>query len=106
VLAAEIGAWAIEQEAQRLRVFLELVLALADGREWDAVRRELDVIPSGAETAIRATAGEVIDRAERLRENTRNTRQPTRTFVVSTAAAVSVAIDSKQSTSPPCGGVS
>ena len=37
---------------------------------------------------------------------TQKTRQPTRTRVVSTAAADSVAMDSKQSPSPPCGGVS
>jgi len=52
VRTAEVGATSIEQEADYLGVLLELVLALADGWEGDAVRRELDFVPSRAEAAI------------------------------------------------------
>src|SRR5207247_706097 len=69
--AAEIRATAIEQEPQRLGVLLELVLTHGDRWEGDAVRRELDLVPSRPEAAVRAAAAEVIDRAQRLRENTR-----------------------------------
>src|SRR2546423_956206 len=67
--AVEVCARAIEQQADNLGVFLQLVLALADGWEWNAIRRELDLVPSRPETAIGASVGKVIDRAERLREN-------------------------------------
>src|SRR5438093_8681949 len=71
VRTGEIGAAAIEQETQSLGVLLELVLALGDRWERHPVRRELHLIPSRPETAIGAAAGEVIDRAERLREHAR-----------------------------------
>src|SRR6266550_2216987 len=66
VRAVEVGATSIEQETQRLRVFLELILALGDGRERDAVRRELDLVPSRADAAIGPPARKMVDGADRF----------------------------------------
>src|SRR5207245_200119 len=69
VRAVEVGATPIEQETQRLGVFLELVLALRDGRERYAIRREFDLVPAGADAAIGAPVGEMVDGAERFRQD-------------------------------------
>jgi hypothetical protein len=52
----------IEQEAEALRV----LLAHADAREVQAERLGLDVVPAGADAAVDAPAGEMIDRPQRL----------------------------------------
>src|SRR5438477_3247391 len=69
--AVEVGATTIEQESQGLRVFLELILAPRDGRKRDAVGGELDLVPPRADSAIGAPSREVVDGAERLRQDTR-----------------------------------
>ena len=69
VRAVEVGATPIKQETQRLRVFLELILALGDGRERNAVRRELDLVPSRADAAIGPPARKMVDGAERFRQD-------------------------------------
>src|SRR5207237_1418429 len=66
VRAVEVGATSIEQETQRLRVFLELVLAFRDAGERYAVRREFDLIPSRADPAIGPPARKMVDGAERV----------------------------------------
>ena len=43
----------------------------ADRWERNAVRRELDLVPPRAETAIGASVGKVIDRGDRFREHAR-----------------------------------
>jgi len=50
-----------------LRVLLEHVLADADARKLEAERCRLDVVPAGADAAIDAAAGEMVDRRQRLR---------------------------------------
>src|SRR5438876_7539415 len=69
--AVEVGATTIEQESQGLRVFLELILAPRDGRKRDAVGGELDLVPPRADSAIGAPPREVVDGAERLRQDPR-----------------------------------
>src|SRR5947209_4866675 len=69
VRAAEVRAPLVEEQPQDLRVLLELVLALADRRERQAVRRELRFVPADAEPAVGTPAREVIDGAHGLGEH-------------------------------------
>jgi hypothetical protein len=65
VRAALLG---IEQHAHDLRILFQHVLARADRRERIAERLRFDTVPAGAQPAVHAAAGEVVDRGERLRE--------------------------------------
>ena len=60
----------VEKEPQHLGVFLELVLADLDRRKADAVGGELDLVPAGADPALSAATGKVIDRGERFGQHT------------------------------------
>src|SRR5436853_4272576 len=71
--AVEVREVTIEQEAQHLRVLLELILPRAGAGELDAVRLVLGLVPTRAETAGDATAREQIDRGERFCEDDRVT---------------------------------
>src|SRR5262249_46487918 len=55
-------------DADRL---FELVEAIADREEGNAVRAELGLVPAGAEAALHATSAHVIDRREGLRQHRR-----------------------------------
>src|SRR2546430_14584659 len=69
VRAVEVGATSIEQETQRLPIFLELTLALRNGRERYAGGPELELVPSRADAAIGPPTGEMVDGAERFRQD-------------------------------------
>jgi len=70
VLALEVGALllGIEEEAHDLRVLLQHVLARPDGGEGDAEGLGLHVVPAGAEPAVHASLGKMVDGSERLGE--------------------------------------
>src|SRR5437879_3269762 len=57
----------VEEQAHALRVFLQHVLTDPDARELVAEGPGLDLVPAGAEAAVDAAAGEMVDRGERLR---------------------------------------
>jgi hypothetical protein len=68
VRTRQIGERLIEQAAQGLRVFLELVLARFDVRKDVAEGPVLRFVPAGADPALRAPVRDVIDGRNRLRE--------------------------------------
>src|SRR5256885_11062703 len=57
----------VEEQAHALRVFLQHVITDPDARELVAEGPGLDLVPAGAEAAVDAAAGEMVDRGERLR---------------------------------------
>ena len=54
VRTRKIGEWLIEEEAERLGVFLELILSRLYVREWVSERPVLRLVPSGADAALGA----------------------------------------------------
>ena len=67
----KIGEWLTEQEVQRFGVFLELILARPQVREFVPEGAVLRLVPSGADAALGAATGDVVDRRDGFREETR-----------------------------------
>src|SRR5216117_4574094 len=64
---ARAARFGVEEHAHNLRVLLEHVLSDPDPRKVVAEGARLDLVPAGAEAAVDAAAGEVVDGGERLR---------------------------------------
>jgi hypothetical protein len=68
VVAGEVGDVVVQQAAQALDAFLELIEALLGAGELDAVCVVLDLGPAGADAHLGATAGQQVDAGDGLRQ--------------------------------------